>query len=184
MTKKKKLLVLALVASSVGGATGVRFLHARHGRGLAFGEEAEALAMARPQPDGWRSVRHAVQVDTPPPLQQAPGWPFEALPSVDKFTSTVPAIHLANSLTDYWHEPLLRDVTPFTQLLAMESSGPSAAWALPPLAAAGGLALGSRESSITHPPTVVPEPSTILLLATGLLLVALIAARRKRTERG
>ncbi len=177
MTRKKKwgiailLSLIALLVAAVAFMAGAR----------AGGPQlVDQLAMAEAPKEAADTAEPIASkpVYTPPPLQPAVGWPFEPLPRIAKFTRTLPEVELANTFSDYLHSPEIRSL-PVAASAAPVSRSPSVAWVLPPLAAAGGLALGSRESSWGGS-SVVPEPGTILLLATGLLILGLIVVRRRR----
>lgn len=98
-----------------------------------------------------------------PPPELSPGWPFEQLPPVTKWEEPVPEIALARTHFPVEPqpvhllgptEPLMRELPPV--------------WLLAPLAAAAS-AGGAKHV------TTVPEPSTLPLMAAGLLLLALHA---------
>jgi hypothetical protein len=115
-----------------------------------------------------------VQIDTPPPLELAAGWPFEELPLVKKFAVPIPDLALVS-------RPYV-----FELALITPPPGPPAApalaqasplWLLPlPVAAAG---FGRERVSVI----VVSEPSPLPLLWTGLLLLGLLAMGRQRAAR-
>ena len=120
-------------------------------------------------------ARLAVQIDTPPPLVAAPGWPFQQLPLVAKFTIPVPRVGLVTStaLLPRVFEPVAIPRLPFPP-----PPGPavpddlSPLWLLSPLAA--GAFIGGADAVVE---SVIPEPATLLLLSTGLLLLGLLARR-------
>lgn len=112
-----------------------------------------------------------VPIDTPPPLQPAEGWPFQQLPLVAKFGMPVPEVRL---VTSYRQRPF-RHALVRTPPRQVETDDTPPLWILSPLAA--GALLGSADHVTDR--AVIPEPSTLLLLASGLLLIGLNARRRR-----
>lgn len=115
-------------------------------------------------------------VDTPP-LRQASGWPFAQLPHIAKFEAPVPRL----SMTMQPRMPLAQALpVPARQFPpAAETPGDVPLWVLSPLAAGAFLV----DADVSGAGSVVPEPATTLLLATGLLALGAKARASRRRRR-
>lgn len=116
-------------------------------------------------------------VDTPP-LRPASGWPFAQLPHIAKFEAPVPRL----SMTMQPRMPVAQALpVPVRQFPpAAETPGDVPLWVLSPLAAGAFLV----DADVSGAGSVVPEPATTLLLATGLLALGAKARASRRRRRG
>jgi hypothetical protein len=134
----------------------------------AFFAAPQSPAAERPAPLELGPV--VMPIDTPPPLQPVPGWPFEELPLVAKFALPVPQIALVSARPPLVFEHALRKFPTVARPVVADRAP---YWLLPLPAAA--FVAGRDRVAVT----VVPEPTTLFLLATGLLLLAWMALRRR-----
>lgn len=115
----------------------------------------------------------SIQVDTPPkPPVAAAGWPFQQLPLVAKFGVITPRVR---PIPPVAFTPVPIPQRPFVPQVPEVPSRPSP-WLLAPLA--GGAFIGGRDGP-APPSEVIPEPSTVILLSTGMLLLGLGAWIRR-----
>lgn len=144
----------------------------------------------------------SLPADTPPPLRAAGAWPFEELPLVIKGT-TFPSPRIAvpfnapSPADALFTEAVVGPIPPAAVGPAGVGAIGQAPWLLlPPVAGiaifalddtgnggGGGTGGGTRPEEgggEPPPPAVIPEPSTWLLLFTGLVLVGAHARHRRR----
>ena len=116
-------------------------------------------------------------VDTPPPMRAASGWPFAQLPHIAKFEAPAPRL----SMTMQPRMPVAQALpVPVRQFPpAAETPGDVPLWVLSPLAAGAFLV----DADVSGAGSVVPEPATTLLLATGLLALGAKARASRRRRR-
>jgi hypothetical protein len=138
---------------------------------------APAAGRSGPPPGG---IPAAFVTDTPPRPPTVPvaaeGWPFQQLPMVAKFG--VPERERAR-LTPM-RSPFISIRTPRFPETPREPvpAAPSPLWLLTPLA------FGVAFADVEGPGSVVPEPSSVILLATGVALLGLkVRLRRPRDRR-
>lgn len=190
---KRRIWFLALIVAVVAMAGAILLVFtsvSRAGGPPSSAEQVPVPSAAAISFPGMTRTVFALPSDTPPPLERMAGWPFSPLPRIAKFTQPVPDVALATSFTTFTQPLPIRTLPPFA-LTPPDGGTPAAAWLLPPLAAVGGLALGSRAGAGEEPPPppppppppLVPEPSTLVLLATGFLLLTLLGVRRGRMDR-
>ncbi|HSK21277.1 MAG TPA: hypothetical protein VK912_19130 [Longimicrobiales bacterium] len=111
----------------------------------------------------------SIQVDTPPkqPVAAA-GWPFQQLPLVAKFGVITPRVRPIPPIA---FAPVPIPPRPFVpQPPVPDVPVRPSPWLLAPLA--GGAFIGGRDGP-APPPEVIPEPSTVILLSTGMLLLGI-----------
>lgn len=114
-----------------------------------------------------------VHIDTIPPERT---WPFQELPLITKFAAPLPEVSLVASFPPpIFERALVRRLPTPEPEPAVDDDLPL--WMLPLPAAA--FVVGSDQFAST---TVIPEPSTLVLLSTGLLLVGWSAVRRRREK--
>lgn len=108
----------------------------------------------------------SIQIDTPPQPVAAAGWPFQQLPMVMKFGVITPQVRPIPPIA---FAPVPIPQRPFVPQVPDVPSRPSP-WLLAPLA--GGAFIGGRDGP-APPSEVIPEPSTVILLSTGMLLLGI-----------
>jgi hypothetical protein len=165
MTGSTKLV--AIVSVSLGAAGAALFFSTQSPAGVPT--DAVAIDLA----ERVEAAAAPMVVDTPPSLVAGYGWPFHQLPLVTKFGAPVPPMARVTPVPPPVFRQVLVPAPPSLPGLVPESTPPL--WLLTPLAV--GAFIGGVDD-VTG--TVVPEPSTILLLATGMLMVGIGAARRGR----
>jgi hypothetical protein len=159
--------VLAIVSISLGTAGAALFFSTQSPAGEPVGAVAIDLS------ERVDAVAAPMAVDTPPSLVAGYGWPFHQLPLVTKFSVPAPPLARMTPVSPPVFRQVLVPRPPTLPGLTPERTPPL--WLLTPLAV--GAFIGGVDDVNT---TVIPEPSTILLLSTGMLLVGLGAARRRR----
>ncbi len=117
-----------------------------------------------------------------PEPRAAAGWPFPQLPEATKFSLPVPQVGLSFDVPSLYREALLHFL-PGSHSTAVYPAE-LRPWFLLPVAV-GVLALSetvrTEESDDPRdpPPEVVPEPGTLLLVASGLMLLGAFAFVRR-----
>jgi hypothetical protein len=157
----------------------VTFLVALGAAVFLAGARTRAAADAVPAPSAAAlAPPHAppppMQVDTPPRLIQASGWPFQQLPLVTKFAIPQPRPGLVAINPPPFHRVLLPP-RPLAGPPVAPVGPPSVWWAAP---VAAGAFVGGSDATVGD--AVVPEPSTWILMSMGLLLIGIQTRRRRR----